>query len=262
MASIQLTKEFLDHFGISSYTTAPSGGQKNVFIVEIDGAQYALKMIRVADERFEREVKICTEFSENPGIPKIERVESFEDETIILEQYIDGDDLTTLSSTYIGDENKVLNLILNIGRILEPIWKSRYIHRDLKPQNIRVRKDGTPVVLDFGIARALDEASITGTGSGQPHSWPFASPEQLRGEKKLISYRTDFFCLAILAFYLYTGTLPFGNSKDEIEEVFSTGKIEVLTGNKSIDRFCSAIFKTSPSERPGNIEQFLNLLEK
>ncbi|MEP2445816.1 MAG: protein kinase [Balneola sp.] len=260
MASIQLTKEFLDHFNITKYEAARSGGQKNVFIVDIENLQYALKIIKVADERFKREVRICTEFTENVGIPTIEKVEIFEEETIILEQYIEGNDLDRLASTFINDEEKVLSLILSISEILKPIWESRYIHRDLKPQNIRIRKDGSPVVLDFGIARALDETSITNTGSGQPHSWPFASPEQVRGDKNLISYRTDFFCLAILAYYLYTGKLPFGNSKIEIEQTFSNQDISISTNSERINNFCNAIFKVSPSERPRKVDQFLNLL--
>ena len=81
-----------------------------------------------------------------------------------------------------------------------------------------MRGNGNPVVLDFGIARALDEKSIT--VSGQPLSWRFASPEQFFGQKKYISYRTDFFCLGIMAFYIFTNRLPFGNTQSQIEKVF------------------------------------------
>jgi len=260
MASIELSKGLINHFKISSYELANPGGQKTVFIVAIDGLKYALKIINIADDRFEREVRICEKFANSDGIPSIKRIEQYEKDTIILEEYIEGDDLSDIISDYKNNEMKVCNLIHAIGIILQPVWIDRYIHRDLKPQNIRIKNNGYPVVLDFGIARALNEDSITASGT-QPLSWLFASPEQYSGLKNLISYRTDFFCLGIIAHYLYTSTLPFGNNKKKISEIFLNGKLGVDTGNLTIDNFCNAVFKKDPSERPRKIEKFLKLLE-
>jgi eukaryotic-like serine/threonine-protein kinase len=260
MTSIELTKELLNHFNINEYKQANSGGQKTVFIVTIGDKKYALKIINVADERFDREVKICKEFDKNKGIPIINRIEKFGKDTIILEEYIEGNDLSDLLNDYKGNENKIRKLLHITGSILTPVWNARYVHRDLKPQNIRVRKNGDPVVLDFGIARALDDETITASG-GQPLSWLFASPEQYAGQKKLISYRTDFFCLGIIAFHLYTNTLPFGNSRSEIENSFKNNKLVVNTGNEFIDNFCNNVFKINPSERPRRIQSFIKLLE-
>ncbi len=260
MASINLSKELIDHFNISNYKQANPGGQKTVFIATIDRQKYALKIIKVADERFKREVEICDSFSILSGIPRIIRIELFGTDTIILEEFIEGNDLSEIIKSYKGDAKKVLKLIREISLILTPIWEKRYVHRDLKPQNIRIKPDGTPVVLDFGIARALDEESITITGS-QPLSWLFASPEQYNGQKKLISYRTDFFCLGILAFYLFTNNLPFGKDRYEIAETFRNSSIEVNTGNESIDRLCNSVFKISPAERPRKIEFLLNNIQ-
>ena len=157
-------------------------------------------------------------------------------------------------------QKKVLKLIYEIALILTPIWENRYVHRDLKPQNIRIKPDGSPVVLDFGIARALDEESLTVTG-GQPLSWLFASPEQYNGQKNFISYRTDFFCLGIIAFYLFTNSLPFGKDRYEIAEAYRDGAVKVNTENKSIDNFCNSVFKISPAERPRKIELLLKSIQ-
>jgi len=260
MTSIELSKELIGHFNISEYRRANPGGQKTVFIVTIDDEKYALKIINIADDRFEREVKICEQFSENTGIPIIQRIEKFGRDTIILEEYIEGNDLSELIFNYKGNELRVRDLILSIANILTPVWNAKYVHRDLKPQNIRIRNSGEPVVLDFGIARALDDESITVTG-GQPLSWLFASPEQYAGQKKLISYRTDFFCLGIIAYYLYTNELPFGNNRNEIENSFNNNNLYINTENKFIDTFCNNVFKAKPSERPRKIEMFLKLIE-
>lgn len=260
MASIELTKELLKYFNISEYKQANPGGQKTVFIVIINNKKYALKIINFADDRFEREVKICKQFDDNKGIPNIIRIEPFEKNTIIIEEYIEGNDLSELIKDYKGNEQKISQLINAIGTILIPVWNAKYVHRDLKPQNIRIRHNGEPVVLDFGIARALDDESITATGV-QPYTWPFASPEQYSGQKNLISYRTDFFCLGIIAYYLYTNTLPFGNTRGEIFKAFQDDKLIVNSGNEYIDTFCNNVLKKNPSERPRKIELFLKLIE-
>ena len=261
MTSIALTPGLLAHFNISNYRQATSpGGQKTVFIVDIENIQYALKVIHVADERFEREVKICQQYNHLKGVPSILRVEKYLSDTIILEEYIEGNDLSEIFSQYKGNDKKILDLIYKVGNILKPIWDDRYVHRDLKPQNIRIRKNGDPVVLDFGIARALDEESITASGS-QPLSWLYASPEQYAGKKDLISYRTDFFCLGIIAYYLYTNKLPFGNTKDLISTTFSNPPFIINSGSKSINAFCNAVFPYSPADRPRKIETFLKLTQ-
>tara|TARA_R100000935_G_C2837145_1_gene168784 strand:+ start:2841 stop:3626 length:786 start_codon:yes stop_codon:yes gene_type:complete len=260
MNSIKLSDGIIQHFEITNYYSAPIGGQKTVFIVTIDSKLFALKVIKIADERFEREVSICNKFVSSVGIPTIQRIELYGTDTIILEEFIDGDDLTNKIADFKNNDKKVLDFISAIAEILKPVWEAKYVHRDLKPANIRIRKNNKPVVLDFGIARALDENSLTATGS-QPYSWPFASPEQFNGKKNLISYRTDFFCLGIIAYHLYTNLLPFGNTKLEISESFNSGKLIINSGNQNIDSFCNTVFRVNPSERPRKIDNFINLLK-
>ncbi|MDQ2180820.1 serine/threonine-protein kinase [Marinifilum sp. D714] len=259
MPIVSLTREFLEHFNITECSRAICGGQKTVYKVRIDGKFYALKVIKVADERFIRELKICEEFKQNAGIPRIFEVKSYDGETVILEEFIDGNDLSQISGQYLGDETKVCRLIKEIIQSLKPVWEARYIHRDLKPANIRIRKNGTPVILDFGIARALDDESITVSG-GQPLTYIYGSPEQYAGKKSLISYRTDFFCIGVIAFQLYTGKLPFGNGREEIGLKYKNGNLKVSSGSEKIDIFCNAVFKVNPSERPRTIDSLIKLI--
>lgn len=260
MTSIELSQGLIKHLNISDYLAAKHGGQKTVFVVTINGIKYALKIIKLADDRFKREVKICEQFADSIGIPAIIKIEKYYNDTIILEEYIEGNDLSDVSHLYIGDLPRVFSLIYSITTIMTPVWESRYVHRDLKPQNIRIKEDGSPVVLDFGIARALDEESLTVTGA-QPLSWLFASPEQYFGQKEFISYRTDFFCLGMIAYYLFVGSFPFGDTKSEIEKKFKSGDIMPSTGVIQLDKLMNSVFKINPSERPRKINDFIKLLQ-
>lgn len=121
------------------------------------------------------------------------------------------------------------------------------------------KNDGSPVVLDFGIARDLDDETITPTGF-QPFSWPFASPEQYFYKKELISYRTDFFCLGIIAYYLFVGDLPFGRTRQAIADAFSTSQKNFNVHDEQMNVFLNAALKLSVSERPRTIEYFKTLL--
>ena len=259
MATIGLSPDLIEHFKIQDYKHAGPSGQKSVFIVKIDDILYALKIIKSADERTKREIEIYRKYAGNIGLPTVVRVEEYHGETIILEEYIDGEDLHNIMDQYLGNEDKILQLVYDISLILKPIWEDRYIHRDLKPQNIRIKKDGTPVVLDFGIARALDEETIT--VAGQPFTWSYASPEQLLGKKELISYRTDFFCLGIIAYRLFHGGLPFGNTKALVEKKFTARDLELAIDNSLIAKFYGTVLKYNTSERPGRIETYLKLLQ-
>lgn len=260
MSVIELSEKVKKEFNIQEVKHEISGGQKSVFIVAIGGIDYALKYINIANERFKREVAICEKFAQIEGIPKIIEIRNFEEKTFIIEEYIDGKDLLEHATSYKGNAKKIILLLKNLIEILTPIWDGNYVHRDLKPQNIRIRNNGKAVVLDFGIARALNDETLTASGF-QPFSPLFASPEQYAGKKRLISYRTDFFSLGIIAYYLYTGNLPFGGTQTEIAEKYDKGSLSIQTGEKAIDKFCNAVLKINPSERPRTIELLSKTLE-
>ena len=81
------------------------------------------------------------------------------------------------------------------------------MHRDIKPENILFREDGTPVLTDFGIARAVDRgASLTVAGMmvGTPS---YMSPEQVKGVE--LDGRSDLYSLGIVCYEMLTGTVPF-----------------------------------------------------
>ena len=259
-STTRLTEDFIDKFNIIEIIEQKAkSGQKQVFIVNIDGKLVALKIIPSIGERIVRELKIYDEFKENNGIPCILKVEKYGNELVVLEEFIEGSDLQDVRDDYMGDSSKVRTLIYSICEILKPVWEKRYVHRDIKPQNIIIKTDGSPVILDFGIARDLEDETITPTGF-QPFSWPFASPEQYFYKKDQISYRTDFFCLGIIAFYLYTGILPFGQTKFDIAKAFQDVQKVFSFDDELMNNFFNVALKYKAAERPRNIDTYIKSL--
>lgn len=134
-------------------------------------------------------------------------------EPFITAEYIKGTDLTT----HIRGGPVLLQtagaLIAAIAEGLAAAHAQAVVHRDLKPQNVRVRPDGTPVIVDFGLGRVL---SVRASDSTEPQvtqpnqiigTVNYMSPEQLREQS--VGTESDVFSLAVLAFELLTGLRPF-----------------------------------------------------
>ena len=102
---------------------------------------------------------------------------------------------------------EAFKIIRQVAGALYYAHEQGIIHRDIKPDNILFRKDGTPVLVDFGIARALDsQAQLTSTGMiiGTPH---YMSPEQCRSEQ--IDGQSDIYSLGIVLYEILTGDVPY-----------------------------------------------------
>ncbi|HVU97973.1 MAG TPA: protein kinase [Puia sp.] len=257
-----LKQEFLDHFGIKGFfATEKKGGQKRVYFVERDSGKQVMKLFEGGkDERFDREMEIYERYKSMDGIPKIYGTDEYQGEVVVFEQYIEGHTLSDIVSSFAGDNLKVKALLKDLFYILTPIWTDRYVHRDLKPENIIIRVDGKPVILDFGIARDLSASSITAAGV-QPGTWKWAAPEQYDGRKDMISYRTDFFSLGIIAYFLFYQQLPFGHTSQDISDKFKSGDESFqINANCGFANFLIEALKFKPSHRPKSIEDLINLI--
>ncbi len=231
-----------------------AGGQKYVFIATCGDTKCAIKMFKYGfGVREEREIEFYQQNENLIGIPKILKVINEKDETIVVEEYIEGDCLQNIIARYKGSSKNISNLICGIAEIMEPIWSEGKTHRDLKPLNIIVTPTGNPVVLDFGVFKDPALTTITDTGV-QPHTWMFAAPEQLLGKKTHISYRTDFFSLGIISYYLYYQKLPFGDNRDDVISKMVEQNMKYETENScGLNKFFEQTLNFDVSIRPRNV---------
>lgn len=105
------------------------------------------------------------------------------------------------------EPERALMVFKSIAAALAYAHLEGIVHRDVKPDNILFRVDGTPVLCDFGIAKAVGSATRltkTGMSVGTPH---YMSPEQARGRK--VDGRSDLYSLGVVLFEMLTGKLPF-----------------------------------------------------
>jgi eukaryotic-like serine/threonine-protein kinase len=125
----------------------------------------------------------------------------------ITMEYVEGRDLRAL----LREKGKLtpeeaVPMFLQIAAALEAAHHAGVVHRDLKPQNIMVDKDGRVYVMDFGVARSLETPGMTQTGAlmGTPE---YMSPEQAKGIK--VDARSDLFSLGIIFYEMLSGVSPF-----------------------------------------------------
>lgn len=214
------------------------GGQKDVFLVESNGNKMIYKIGKCNSinslRRIIREVSILREldsiyFPKNYFFSYDEQKGTFE----IIEEYIEGQTLNKCRQNY-NTEKTISYLIIDIIEGMKLLWLKEIVHRDLKPENIIIsKKDNKPVIIDLGIAKSLLDESYTKTILPiGPCTIPYASPEQLQNQKNIISCRSDFFSLGIIAMELYNEHNPFNpewvGSGINIRE-------NIINGNKRIE---------------------------
>ncbi len=160
-----------------------------------------------ARRRFSREGQAAASVAHD-NVVAIYHVESAGPVPYLVMQYVDGCSLQewVMRSGPI-DTTSALRMVAQLAAALEAAHEQGLVHRDVKPANILVSAAGQRVwITDFGLARAVDDASLTRTGfiAGTPH---YMSPEQARGES--VSARSDLFGLGSVLYFALTGRPPF-----------------------------------------------------
>jgi serine/threonine protein kinase len=157
-------------------------------------------------ERFRNEIKLARQVSHRHVCRMYDLGE--EGLTIYISmEYVPGEDLKSFirRSGHLN-EAKAAGLAKQIAEGLAEAHRLGVVHRDLKPQNIMIDKDGNAKIMDFGIARSLHTRGGTGTGViiGTPE---YMAPEQAEGRD--VDRRVDIYALGAILFEMVTGRVPF-----------------------------------------------------
>jgi serine/threonine protein kinase/Flp pilus assembly protein TadD len=192
------------------------GGMGVVYLAErADGAfdqQVALKIVRgvvtspSAVERFLAERRILAQL-EHPNIARIlDGGTTREGAPYFAMERVEGEPIDRYCNRRRLTVRERLELFLTVCDAVQHAHRNLVVHRDLKPSNLLVTADGTPKLLDFGIAKLLDPddgaAGLTRRGE-LPMTPEYASPEQVRGDP--VSVSSDVYALGLLLYELLTG---------------------------------------------------------
>ncbi|HQU85312.1 MAG TPA: protein kinase, partial [Pyrinomonadaceae bacterium] len=184
--------------------------------------------------RFVREAKTASALN-HPNIITIYEINEFDGIHLIATEFIDGQTLNGFTKNESLSVETALNIAVQIASALDEAHSAGIVHRDIKPDNVMIRANGIVKVLDFGIAKLLENEQTkqsekieinpnysqvfhnsTSTMAGLiMGTAEYMSPEQARGKK--IDTRTDIFSFGVMFYQLLTGKLPFeGENAAEI----------------------------------------------
>jgi len=166
-------------------------------------------------DKFRKEAQAAASLS-HQNIVNIYDVGSEDDIPYIVMELVPGETLKEYIANYEGflTNEKIADFSKQIALALEHAPSNQIIHRDIKPHNILVSKEGTLKVADFGIASAISETT-TSYSSEAIGSVRYSSPEQARGRN--VDERTDLYSLGVLMYEMATRKVPFeGDTAVEI----------------------------------------------
>jgi serine/threonine protein kinase/predicted Zn-dependent protease len=209
------------------------GGMGEVFLADRADEQFhqqvAIKLVRrgllsrQVQSRLRQERQILASL-DHPNIARLYDGGATEDGTpYIVMEYVDGEPIDTYCDKRGLTIEERLRLFVTVCSAVHRAHQNLIVHRDLKPSNILVTAQGVPKLLDFGIAKMLDERELTHTlavtqADVRVMTPGHASPEQIRGD--LISTASDTYVLGVLLYELLSGYKPFvlrGNRLAELE---------------------------------------------
>lgn len=249
-----------------------TGGMSDVYKATdvVLGRQVAVKVLK---EEFANDENFVSKFRseasnaaklEHPNIVNIYDVGSEDGLYYIIMEYVEGITL----KTYIEKKGhlnykEVISIVIQVGRGIEAAHKNQIIHRDIKPQNIIISKEGKVKVTDFGIARAVSSNTVSAEAIGSVH---YISPEQARNG--YITERSDIYSLGIVMYEMCTGRVPFeGDTAVSIALQHLQGEMKapsslVPSVPIALERIIKKSTMKSPDRRYADISELLFDLKK
>ncbi|MBQ0028477.1 MAG: Stk1 family PASTA domain-containing Ser/Thr kinase [Lachnospiraceae bacterium] len=158
---------------------------------------------------------------------------------------------------------EAVSIAIQVSMGIEAAHNNHIIHRDIKPQNIMISKDGKVKVTDFGIAKAVSSNTITSNVMGSVH---YTSPEQARGGYS--DEKSDIYSLGITLFEMITGRVPFNGETTvaiaikHIQEPMPSPRVYVSDVPVSVEQIVLKCTQKSPDRRYQNMQELIDDLKR
>ena len=245
------------------------GGMASVYLAmqETLGRQIALKVMAsplVADknftERFMKEGRIVAHL-EHPKVVTVYDIGFQENNYYLAMEYLPGGTLQDKIEQGVSIK-QALSIIKTIADALGYAHNKGIVHRDVKPLNVMFRKDGTPVLTDFGIAKIVGSNTQL-TAPGSPIGSPlYMSPEQITG--KTVDGRSDLYCLGVMFYQMLTGKLPYeGDDPFSIALMHTQSPLPTLPKKFAIFQpVLERMLAKEPDDRFNTAEDFIQALKR
>lgn len=229
----------------------------------------AVKLLRNSDQRelsveqiqrFERERELLMRIKHRSVVDIYDWGHSPEAHYLVTEYFPAGSlELRIRNLMTVRDS---IDVFLQIAAALVTIHRSGLCHRDLKPANVMLRPDSSIVLIDFGLAMALE--SIQLTKLGEVHGSPYyISPEQVDGSSSG-DHRSDLYSLGVMFYEMLTGTRPFkGKTVFDVVYAHKHAPIPHLTGELAkFDPIVQSLLNKDPEQRVQTAGEALAALSK
>ena len=239
--SVPLEEARTDYPGYTFISALTPSEQKAAFHVrdKMTGRDLCLKIIapNYRIDRLNREIQALKSIVHPNVVAFVEYTFSIKlegERHFIVEEFIEGTDLSDALKP--GQQWSTMRAFAFFAELcdgLSILSNNNIVHRDLKPSNIRIRPSGSPVIIDFGLARLLDLPDITSTSEGAAiGTLQYFSPEQCKGTKYDIDHRTDLFALGVMLYQALVGYHPFwqgGMSDSQIRDAICNSDAHLAT---------------------------------
>ncbi len=201
-------------------------------------------------ERFNREARAVGRLSHQNIVSILDYSGQGADDCYIVTELVDGTTLLGLLQEHGTLPSEIAAVVgMELCSALGFAHTAQVIHRDIKPENVMIRRDGKIKLMDFGVARVLDEGSITLDGSllGSP---AYMSPQQAQDQP--LDGRSDLFSLGTVLFHAVTGHVPFsgGNTSVILKNIIDGNRPDVLELAPAASPSFAAVVENLLQSRP------------
>ena len=272
------------------------GGMGSVWLARRNDGRYtgavAIKLLNTAligqtgGERFEREVQILARLA-HPHIARlIDAGRTDAGQPYLVLEYVEGETIDRHCDSHQLDAAARIRLFLEVLEAVAHSHANLIVHRDIKPLNVLVDKAGHAKLLDFGIAKLLQDELVPGDAAaltqqdGRALTPNFAAPEQLLGQP--VTTATDVYALGVLLYLLLSGHHPAGDGLRSIADIVkavvdaesrrmsdtaeplpngqSKRQRQVLQGD--LDTIAAKALRKNPAERYATVDAFADDLRR